>query len=216
MDKVADLSHTRQIAASVVKKVDVSSCPDAPKLDPRVRRTRKLLEDALRALIEERPYAEISVSDISDRATINRATFYAHFDDKAHLASTMVSEDLHAMLIAHLAPPVPFGRDSLAALAEGMFEFMGQTHGGCRKHADEFCSSVGSTLQDTLQKLLRTWLDHDAQAMRSFPGASKGSVATVLSWSIYGAAIRWSRLSRRPEAKDAAREIVSLLVREPL
>jgi AcrR family transcriptional regulator len=47
-------------------------------MDPRVRRTRKLLQDALRSLLFERRFSRISVQDIAERATVNRATFYAH------------------------------------------------------------------------------------------------------------------------------------------
>jgi AcrR family transcriptional regulator len=50
--------------------------------DRRVRRTRRLLREALLALILEQGYDQVTVQDILDRADIGRATFYAHFQDK--------------------------------------------------------------------------------------------------------------------------------------
>ncbi len=51
--------------------------------DPRVKRTRQLLLQAFMALLEEKQHIySISVQDIAERATVNRATFYAHFEDK--------------------------------------------------------------------------------------------------------------------------------------
>ncbi len=50
--------------------------------DPRVRRTRRYLQEALLSLLEERDIATISVLDIVQRAEINRATFYLHYNDK--------------------------------------------------------------------------------------------------------------------------------------
>ena len=50
--------------------------------DLRVQRTRKLLTDAFTELIEERPFEEISVSALCNRAMIRRTTFYKHFADK--------------------------------------------------------------------------------------------------------------------------------------
>src|SRR5205814_10062730 len=50
--------------------------------DPRVRRTRKLLRDALVELLAEKSFHAINVQEVADRATLNRATFYAHFVDK--------------------------------------------------------------------------------------------------------------------------------------
>jgi AcrR family transcriptional regulator len=216
MGKIALSSLRRQIWLNVVEKLEAPACPPAPKVDPRVRRTRKLLEDALRGLLAERPLSEISVGDIADRATLNRATFYAHFEDKSHLAATMLSDDLHDAIVKRLAPPKSFDAESLTAFTAGAFEFMARTLQGCPKHADEFGSIVGTTLQETLQRFLYTWLDLDPRAMRAFfPGADKDTVAAVLAWSIYGAAIRWSRLNRRTGSAEAAREIVSLLLREP-
>src|SRR5205807_1741174 len=47
-------------------------------VDPRVKRTRKLLQQAFIELFQEKGFASISIQDITERATVNRATFYAH------------------------------------------------------------------------------------------------------------------------------------------
>ena len=57
----------------------------APKNDRRILRTRKLLGEALIALIQEKDYSEITIQDIADRANVNRVTFYLHFRDKQDL-----------------------------------------------------------------------------------------------------------------------------------
>jgi len=85
-----------------MEKTKTADCPETPSLDPRVRRTRKLIEDAFRALLAERPYGEISVADVASRATINRATFYAHFDNKEHLAIAVMGGDFDTALRARL------------------------------------------------------------------------------------------------------------------
>lgn len=53
--------------------------------DRRVQRTRKLLQDALMALILEKGYEAVTIQDIIDRANVGRSTFYAHFLDKQQL-----------------------------------------------------------------------------------------------------------------------------------
>lgn len=52
------------------------------KEDRRIGRTRKLMHDALMALIVEKGYEAVTVQDILDRANVGRSTFYAHFRDK--------------------------------------------------------------------------------------------------------------------------------------
>ena len=58
--------------------------------DPRVQRTRKLLQSALGKLLKEKGLEDISVQDIADAATLNRATFYDHYNDKFALLECMV------------------------------------------------------------------------------------------------------------------------------
>lgn len=53
--------------------------------DRRVERTRRLLDDALQALIVEKGFEAISVQEILDKADVGRSTFYAHFSDKEDL-----------------------------------------------------------------------------------------------------------------------------------
>ena len=53
--------------------------------DRRVQKTRKLLQDALIGLIEEKGYESITVQEILDRANVGRSTFYAHFQYKDQL-----------------------------------------------------------------------------------------------------------------------------------
>jgi AcrR family transcriptional regulator len=62
--------------------------------DRRIRRTERLLLDALGALMHEKPYDAIAVKEIFGRADVGRSTFYSHFHDKDEL---LVS-GIHALL----------------------------------------------------------------------------------------------------------------------
>ena len=67
-------------------------------LDPRIRRTRQLMQQALAKLLENKELDEISVQDITEAATLNRATFYDHYTDKFALLECMVGSDFHELL----------------------------------------------------------------------------------------------------------------------
>ncbi len=62
------------------------------KEDLRIRRTYKLLFEALIALLKERSFEEISVTDICEKAMVHRTTFYKHFQDKYHLLQFGIKE----------------------------------------------------------------------------------------------------------------------------
>ncbi len=71
--------------------------------DPRVQRTRQLLLQAFMALLEERHNIHsISVQEITKLATVNRATFYAHFEDKYALLESWMREKFHRALLSQL------------------------------------------------------------------------------------------------------------------
>jgi AcrR family transcriptional regulator len=65
--------------------------------DLRVRRTRKLLQKALLEAASEKGFAHVTVRDITERAMVNRATFYRHYEDKYDLLKQYM-EDLSGMI----------------------------------------------------------------------------------------------------------------------
>ncbi|HEY4285001.1 MAG TPA: TetR/AcrR family transcriptional regulator [Chthoniobacterales bacterium] len=74
---------------------------DLPKKeDRRVRRTRDRLGDALVELLVEKPFDDITVQEVLDRARVSRSTFYTHFKDKNDLFLSDSDEFLEGMATA--------------------------------------------------------------------------------------------------------------------
>ena len=68
------------------------------KIDLRIIKTKKNIYDAFISLMSEKTFEEIKVSEICDRALINRSTFYSHFDDKYTLFDSLISDMKHSLL----------------------------------------------------------------------------------------------------------------------
>ncbi|MEU5952248.1 TetR/AcrR family transcriptional regulator [Streptomyces sp. NPDC047525] len=73
--------------------------------DRRTRRSRRALGSALVELVLERGFTALTVEDITERADVARATFYAHFKDKEGLFARVTS-DLLDELGERLRPTV--------------------------------------------------------------------------------------------------------------
>ncbi|WP_144510244.1 TetR/AcrR family transcriptional regulator [Bacillus sp. FJAT-22090] len=58
---------------------------DQKKVDRRITKTRKVIRDAFTQLMEEKGFEAITVSDLTEKADINRGTFYLHYKDKYDL-----------------------------------------------------------------------------------------------------------------------------------
>ncbi|MEM7344029.1 MAG: TetR/AcrR family transcriptional regulator [Chloroflexota bacterium] len=62
------------------------------KKDRRIRRTRKLLQDALIQLLRQKPLAKIQIKEIVEVADVSRPTFYQHFETKEQLLFSHVDD----------------------------------------------------------------------------------------------------------------------------
>lgn len=66
----------------------------------RVRRTQKLLREALIEVIEERGFDALTISELTERAMVSRAAFYRMYQDKYDLVEQIFEEAMSALLNA--------------------------------------------------------------------------------------------------------------------
>lgn len=67
------------------------------KIDPRVKRTRRLLGNALVSLILEKVYEQITIKDITDRAEVAYITFFRHYDSIDELLMQVLGDGMAAL-----------------------------------------------------------------------------------------------------------------------
>src|SRR5512147_2375338 len=75
-----------------------------PENNLRVRRTQRLLREALIELIEERGFDALTVGEIAERAMVSRAAFYRNYQDKYDLVEQIFAEAMQALLEAVAEP----------------------------------------------------------------------------------------------------------------
>src|ERR1700692_3494409 len=72
--------------------------PETGTTDPRILRSRRMLMDSLARLLMKKEFEDISVQEIADDATLNRATFYLHYPDKNALLQAMTESRFHDLI----------------------------------------------------------------------------------------------------------------------
>ena len=102
------------------------------KVDPRVRRTRRLLREALVSLMLEKDFASISIKEITERAEVAYITFFRHYQSLDQLLMEVLDGGL-GELQAHIETLAKQSETS-ALVTEGrlIFEYIEQK-------ADLFC-----------------------------------------------------------------------------
>src|SRR5215213_284330 len=69
-----------------------------PGKNVRLRRTQKLLRDALIELIEERGFDALTIGELTSRAMVSRAAFYRNYQDKYDLVEQIFEEAMSTLL----------------------------------------------------------------------------------------------------------------------
>ncbi len=71
-------------------------------MDRRVRKTKEILKTSLISLMKDKDYRSITVTDLTEKADINRGTFYLHYMDiyelLAEIEASIVNELLNISL----------------------------------------------------------------------------------------------------------------------
>ena len=176
-------------------------------LDPRVRRTRQSLHDALDRLLETKDFEAISIQEITDAATLNRATFYDHYPDKATLLRCVVALRFQALLEARGVQFDGSCGSALRAIALGVCDYLaGLTtgKGGDPRPLDPHLESAVITVVKNL--ILDGLRDHTADQAVPVEMA-----AATMGWAIYGGAREWLEAADRASSESAATTIMALV-----
>jgi AcrR family transcriptional regulator len=178
--------------------------------DPRVKRTRKLIQDAFVELMGEKSFPNISVQDIAERATVNRATFYAHFVDKYALLEHVAGEWFREAVTRRVSTTAPLTLASLQALVVTVLQAFAEFRSHCKPPDRSLDPLIESRVQREIEAFLGEWLRRASRDDANSP-VTRDATVTVLSWAIFGAAIEWSRGTRGLSVNTMAHQIVTLL-----
>jgi AcrR family transcriptional regulator len=95
--------------------------------DLRVRRTHKLLWEALMEELSQHSFEEITVKDICDRAMVHRTTFYKHYEDKYALLEQGMRQMYDDLVVAQEhVPPSAFSVEHPPPYFIHLFEHVAQ------------------------------------------------------------------------------------------
>ncbi|MDQ0875932.1 AcrR family transcriptional regulator [Paenibacillus sp. V4I3] len=183
------------------------------KVDPRTIRTRKLLMDAFMKIAQKKEFKNITINDITEEATVNRATFYSHFQDKYDLMDASITEDILESIVKHLNHYDRLNEETIVSIFFTLTKFHQKKRteysSQCRRSMESFYSIIEQKIKKELGELfyslfLKQQLNLDLEALKIG--------TTVLSWGIYGASVEWennSSLSAEQYIKNALPFIVT-------
>jgi AcrR family transcriptional regulator len=183
-------------------------------LDPRIRRTRLLLQQALEKLLAQQEFDKISVQDIAEAATINRVTFYDHYTDKFALLECMVGSRFHELVARR---NVSYAAGCSTALSGIILAVCDYIDGMPRIESDQQRLTKPHLEAAIIAVVRRMLLDGFERHHQNDPVPAHVNVemlATMVSWAIYGAAQEWVRTPNRPPSDEIVGTIRTMI--EPI
>lgn len=168
---------------------------ESGRVDPRIARTRQLLEDAFMELLHNERFEAITVRDITQRAGVNRATFYAHFEDKYALFTYSIKRGFNEVVQTRLPQNATLTKENLVQfiLALSDFFILGNSRGCTNAQNQPLRPLIESRIHEQIADLIRTWLKNTEELS---PRAKSEVTAILLSWSIFGLAHNLTTQSR--------------------
>ena len=173
----------------------------------RVRRTQKLLREALIELIEEKGFDALTVGEITGRAMISRATFYRNYQDKYDLVEQIFAEALQALFNIVSEPGTQHPPQVWVRFFEHIAEYE-RLYGALlgRQGSPWFVLKMRAALVDLLEQMTRGQPGADRPVYPSADTFVPDLVATMLVEAITW----WLEKGRPYPPQEIARRCVQL------
>lgn len=178
---------------------------DCEVRDPRIKRTRQMLQGALKTLLQKKSLDEILVQDIADEATVNRATFYDHYTDKYALFEAMVGTDFHKLLNDRNVCFDGSCESGLSTIILAVCDYLEQVHTTQSRHA--FTPLMDAAVTAAIRRVVMQGMPSNEVTLNVPPKIAASSV----SWAIYGAAKEWFDTPGHPSAEDIVPSLVQMI-----
>ena len=171
--------------------------------DPRILRSRRMLMDSLVRLLKKKEFEDISVQEIADEATLNRATFYLHYPDKNALLQAMTGARFRD-LIERRAITFTSCNGALRAIALGVCDYLVESTS---------CPSqlARMALEGSIIPIVEDMFKEGLALHGTASGIDAALLATTAAWAVFGAARRWFQTPNRIPAEEMAARIETMV-----
>lgn len=180
--------------------------PEPEILDPRIRRTRQMLHEALEQLLASRSIDKISVGDIAEQATLNRATFYDHYPDKFALLEGLVASRFQELLTRRGVVFDGTCSSALSHITRATCDYLASLPSGAQCPQRE----MERHFETATMAVVRNAILQGARKHPT-PGIPPEMLAATISGAIYAGAREWVHTPSRAPVESAVKSIISLI-----
>ncbi|CAN7728273.1 TetR/AcrR family transcriptional regulator [Paenibacillus sp. LjRoot153] len=175
-------------------------------MNVRMTHTKQHLINAFFQLVSEKDFEKKTVADITQRAQVNRATFYAHFNDKYELLDYILGDSASAAIEKRTSGVVKFDQDSMNQLVLAVCDFYQQPKIQCRS---SYIGLVVPQLKEKIVNELKIYLSKSLE--NTHTEIMKSVYVPIFAKIIHEGAFQWASGNVGMNKEEVAKR-VSLLV----
>lgn len=177
--------------------------------DPRIARTQQDLFSALDELLSEKPFREISVSDLARRADVGRQTFYRHFDSIGAMLNlrlqTALAEQIGTIQASAAQTEAEDRRRQVSRFA---FERVGaQPHIARAILSGEAGSNALAAFRE---QIIALWANAPSDPLADVPPEFLGYASTFYAGAMSAILLHWLDADCSPDADTMSRLVAVL------
>lgn len=187
------------------------------KKDLRTLRTKKAIKDAFLQLIQEKEFSTITIQNISDKAIINRGTFYLHYLDKYDLLEKLTQEVFdelnHSISPSSYIEATKINENSLKTVLQHTFESVGH-------HIEFYKAILGEngivTIQRQLHQCIKSKFKSEFSALSIHEHITCEFLSQFTTSALIGMITWWVESEQIYSSKYMAEQLSLIILAGPL
>lgn len=181
------------------------------KNDSQIMRTRNLIQKAFLSLANEKSFENITVKDISERASVNRSTFYAHFEDKYNLLDSFISDKFMAIVSSRIHADTKLTEETLGNLILIMCDYHQSIGSNYTRLYKSAAVLIDIKVQLKLQDIVQNMLINEKVFSRNEENRLE-IVTVMISSGIYCATKRWYNKGTLRDSSKLIRDVLPFMI----
>lgn len=165
--------------------------------------TKELIIESFIQLIDKKDFEKITIADLTNGAGVNRATFYAHFNDKYVLLDYIVNDSAESVVRKYTEDLVG-EKELVYALVLAICEFHSQPNIQCRQSYLLLIPQIKQKMLLTLQNFLVNLFDNYSEQ-------EKQLYVSIYSSAIIESGFLWATGKINMKREQVAKSVVSIL-----
>lgn len=173
----------------------------------RMTQTKQSLINAFFNLASKKDFEKITIADLTRGAQVNRATFYAHFNDKYDLIDFIMGDFASTSIENHTSGVVKFDLDSIHQLVLAVSDFYQQPNIECRS---SYGGLVLPQMKEKILNELKIFLSKSLE--QKYTENEKNMFVPIFAQIIHEGALQWATGSVTTNKEEVAKKIALFIV----